>query len=244
MTLAVLLEDGPLLAVNKPAGLPTQSSHANVPSLEQAVREYLRETYDKPGNVYLGIPHRLDRPVSGVILFSRNSKGAARLAEQFEQREVRKIYWGVLRGHLPQPRGLLFDKLRKLPDEPRAEVVPDDSEAEDAKDAQLLYRVLSTFPEDENGPPRTLVEIELITGRMHQIRIQFGSRGFPVLGDTLYGDPSPDTAAGTEPIETILLHARSIELKHPVRYEPLKITAPLPDWWPSDVREFERDDSA
>jgi 23S rRNA pseudouridine1911/1915/1917 synthase len=216
----VLLEDGPLLAVAKPAGLPTQAPAPN-PSLEAWVKDHLRAKYDKPGNVYLGIPHRLDRPVSGIVIFAKNSKAAARLAEEFRDRVVRKIYWAVLTGRPSPGAGEWTDWLRKIPDEPRGEVVPEGTP--DAKLAQLKYRVIGDI-----GGDKTLVEIELLTGRMHQIRLQAASRSVPVVGDELYGGPKLGDFA--EP--RILLHARTLELKHPVRYDTLRIECPPPDWWP------------
>lgn len=216
----ILLEDGPLLVVAKPAGLPTQAP-APHPSLESWVKDHLRAKYDKPGNVYLGIPHRLDRPVSGIVVFAKNSKAAARLAEEFRDRVVRKIYWAVLVGRPSPDAGEWTDWLRKVPDQPRGEVVPEGSP--EAKLAQLKYRVLGEVDRD-----KTLVEVDLLTGRMHQIRLQSASRSFPVVGDELYGGPILDG----QDTPRILLHARTLELKHPVRYDTLRIECPVPGWWP------------
>jgi 23S rRNA pseudouridine1911/1915/1917 synthase len=230
--LPLLLEDGPLLVFDKPAGIPTQTSHAGAHSVENLARDYLRANYEKKGKVYLGIPHRLDRPVSGAICFARNSKAAARLSEEFEKRQVKKIYLALLEGRLPQTKGMLVDRVRKLPGEARSEIVPDDVEAGDAKEARLLYRVRRIF-ETAAGEPRTLAEIELVTGRMHQIRLQFSSRGFPVVGDTQYGGktPLPPRLPDDERSRPILLHAESLQLLHPVRYDPVAVSAPLPHWW-------------
>lgn len=235
--LELLLDDGPLIAVNKPAGIPTQSP--TPPSLDHSVREWIKQETEKPGNVYLGIPHRLDRPVSGVVVFARNSKCAARLAEQFAERQVKKTYWAMLEGVLPQTRGMLVDRLRKNPLSKKTEIVDDEDESEGTKEARLLYRILESFSEHESGS-RTLVEIELITGRMHQIRIQFGSRGFPVLGDALYGsqtrlEPLYPDDDGSRPI---FLHARELKLQHPIRYDELTIAAPLPEFWPEEIRKL------
>lgn len=219
---SVLLEDGPILAINKPAGLLTQAP-PGVPSLEAEVKAWLKERLDKPGNVYLGIPHRLDRGVSGVIVFTRNSKAAARMAEQFEQRTVRKVYWAVVEG-IPDPASAeLTDWILKLPEQSRAEIVP--AVTPGARGCRLSYRVLATRDNT------SLVEIEPHTGRMHQIRVQFASRGWPVLGDTQYGStrsPFPEE-------QRIALHAHSLTFQHPVRYDPLTITAPLPDDWPMQL---------
>lgn len=246
--LDILLEDGPLLAVNKPAGLATQAP-TQFPSLETCVKEHLRHAYAKTGNVYLGTPHRLDRPVSGVVVFAKNSKAAARLAEQFHDRQVTKRYWAVLEGAPPLSEGTLRDHLRKIPDAARAEVVaPDHPEG---RLATLSYRVLGTVPMAGRSAPATLVEIELGTGRMHQIRVQFGSRGCPIVGDATYGStvslPSPVGAtapteeypvgaafagAAAKPTERILLHARTLILKHPIRYDRMQLTASVPEAWP------------
>ena len=217
----LLLEDGPLLAINKPAGLLTEGVPGGEGTLVGAVRTWLKVRYGKPGNVYLGIPHRLDRPTSGVIVFTRNSKAAARVAEQFEQRQVSKIYWALLEAAPEAESGLLVDWLRKVPEDARSEVC--DPGTERAKEAKLEYRTLRLI----GG--RCLVEVRLLTGRMHQIRVQFASRGCPVVGDVKYGG-SP-WIQQTSDDELIALHARSLTLKHPIRYDELTIEAPLPDYW-------------
>src|SRR5438046_2954750 len=136
---AVLFEDNHCLAVAKPAPLLTQGVPTGLPTLEAWAKEYLRTKYAKPGNVYLGVPHRLDRPVSGVVLFARNSKAAARLAEQFQRHQVIKTYWAVVDGAVAPAEGVWQDHLRKIADEARTEVVP--PEAPGAKPAALRYRV-------------------------------------------------------------------------------------------------------
>lgn len=246
----VLLEDGPLLAVNKPAGLLTLGAGPGIPTLERLVKAWIKARFDKPGNVYLGIPHRLDRPVSGVMVFARNSKTAARLAEQFRDRQVRKIYW-ALTALPPEPaEGELVDWLLKVPGEARVDVV--ETGTPGAREARLTYRTLERghfssgissdnerpLPEQlsntlPDAPSPTLLEIELHTGRMHQIRVQLARRGWHVLGDVQYGAAAPlASAASLAPRESpIALHARSLTLLHPIRYEPLTITAPLPALW-------------
>lgn len=224
MELDILLEDGPLLAINKPSGIITQGAPRGVEGLVDLAKQYLREKYDKPGNVYLGIPHRLDRPVSGVVIFSRNSKCAARLAEQFAQRQVRKIYWAVLERPPAEPQGTLIDWIYRIPDQPRVEIAAEDTP--DARRAELSYQVLA------NRRGRALVEVELQTGRMHQIRIQFASRECPVLGDAQYGATTTFGGASSgERDGAIALHARSLTLLHPVRYDPVTIVAPPPATW-------------
>lgn len=224
--LEVLCEDGPVIAVNKPAGLLTQGVPQGIPTLESQVKAYLKEKYHKPGNVYLGIPHRLDRPVSGVVLFTRNSKAAARLAEQFRERQVKKLYWCVLERPPEPSEGALADHLFKVAEQAYVEVVPPDTAG--ARPATLHYRTLA------RSHVGTLVEVELETGRMHQIRVQFSSRGWPVLGDVQYGASRmlADPAVPPEPRSAVIaLHARSLTFLQPVRYEPVTVTAPLPAVW-------------
>ncbi|MBI3466239.1 MAG: RNA pseudouridine synthase [Planctomycetes bacterium] len=225
--LEILLDDGPVLAVNKPSGLLTQGVPRVIPTLEAQVKAYIKERFHKPGNVYLGIPHRLDRPVSGVVVFARNSKAARRLAEQFQQRQVRKVYWGVVEKPPDPPEGTIADWLQKLPDQARAEVVTAGSAS--ARECTLHYRTLAT------ASGLALLEIEPATGRMHQIRLQLASRGWCLVGDSLYGARSallaerlPDARA-----EPIALHARSLTFLHPIRYDAVTVTAPVPAIWQS-----------
>ena len=228
--LDILCDDGPLLAINKPAGLLTLGAKPGVPTLERIVKQFLKEKYDKPGNVYLGIPHRLDRPVSGVIVFARNSKAAARLAEQFSERQVRKVYWALVEGTPDAAEGEFVDWLLKVPDQAHVEIVS--SEAPGAREAKLRYRTLEADVAGCHGKG-TLLEIELLTGRTHQIRVQLAARGWPVVGDVQYGAKTSliETRAADPRDEPIALHARSLSIKHPVRYDDLKITAPLPAFW-------------
>ena len=217
----ILLEDGPFLAVNKPAGLLTQGVPGGLPTLENWVKAFLKEKYHKPGNVYLGIPHRLDRPVSGVMVFAKNSKAAARLAEQFRNRTVRKWYLAVTAG-VPEPRsGLLTDWLLKDAEQAHVLIVPPNVTG--ARCAELRYEVLAA--RDETA----LVRVELLTGRMHQIRVQFAARGWPIVGDVQYGALGEPEASATG--VSIALHAERLELKHPIRYDDVVIGAPTPESW-------------
>ncbi len=231
-SLEIICEDGPLIAVNKPAGLLSQGAPRGVFCLPDYVKAYLKKKYDKPGNVYLGVLHRLDRPVTGVSIFSRNSKCAARLSEQFRERQVQKTYLAILEGRLHNKEGELIDFIRKIPDQARA--VIEQTESQEAKRAVLKYRVLG----ETNGV--SVVEVKPVTGRMHQIRVQFASRGNPILGDQLYGarrtiDLQPLHSDYTERVG---LHAWKLKLLHPVRYDKLEITAPLPTDWPQATRHF------
>jgi 23S rRNA pseudouridine1911/1915/1917 synthase len=225
LTPEILCEDGPVLAINKPVGLLTQGGpRGNPPTAIGLVKDWLKKKYQKPGNVYLGVLHRLDRPVSGVLLFARNSKAAARLSEQFREQSIKKIYWAIVEG-VPKPSGEWTDWLLKQSDPVRVRVVPEGTK--NAKQAVLKYRTIATL---ESG---TLVEVELLTGRSHQIRVQFSSRGFPIVGDIKYGAQTrlPGAQPRHQDDVSLALHARSLTIEHPIRKEPLEITAKLPATW-------------
>jgi 23S rRNA pseudouridine1911/1915/1917 synthase len=227
--LSILFEDNHCLVLAKPAPLLTQGVPAVTPSgiiatLEAQAKAYLKERYHKAGNVYLGIPHRLDRPVSGVIVFARNTKAARRLAEQFQERQVTKIYWAVVEGVVEPPEGRWQDWLRKIPEEARTE--PAEPESQGARFAVLSYKRLAV------SDGCTLLEIEPETGRMHQIRVQAALRGWPVRGDVLYGSRLPFGPEAALPRDRVIaLHARRLTFLHPIRFEPITVTAPLPEYW-------------
>lgn len=223
----ILCEDGPLIALNKPAGMLTQGvPDGPVPTVEAWVKAYLKQKYAKAGNVYLGIPHRLDRPVSGVIVFARNSKAAARLAEQFRQRTMHKEYLCVTDGVPSPPSQRLVHWLLK--DATQAHVTVVEEGTPGAKSAELSYEVLGSV----NG--KALIRVELHTGRMHQIRVQMGHCGCPVLGDLQYGASSvfPGVVEGDHRRPAVIaLHAATLELSHPIRYDRVTLRAPLPKAW-------------
>jgi 23S rRNA pseudouridine1911/1915/1917 synthase len=227
----ILYEDNHCLAVAKPAPLLTQGVPAGLPTLECWVKDYLKAKFHKPGNVYLGVPHRLDRPVSGVVLFARNSKAAARLAEQFQRHQVTKVYWAIVEGAVSPDEGVWNDHLRKRPDEARTEVVFQD--APGAKLAVLDYHVRQRL----DGA--TFLEMRPRTGRMHQLRAQAAARHHPIRGDELYGATTqfgPPAESARDRV--IALHARGLTFLHPIRYEPVTVIAPLPDYW-GHVRDVE-----
>lgn len=211
----ILYEDNHLLAVNKPAGLPTMGVAADAASLVLAAKESIRRRYDKPGNVYLGVVSRLDAVVSGVVLLARTSKAAARLAEQFRERSVEKTYWAVVAGR-PEPAAELVDWVVK--DESQQRMVVTSATATGALEAVLHFKVLRPV---ERG---TLVEVRLVTGRKHQIRLQLSAHGHPVLGDRKYGSSLAFSPG-------IALHARRLIVDHPTRHEPIEIIAPPPPSW-------------
>jgi RluA family pseudouridine synthase len=223
----ILYEVGPCLAINKPAGLLTQAPRW-IDSLERRVKQYLCENEGRPENGYLGIPHRLDRPVSGVILFGKHSRAARRLAQQFEKREVKKCYWAVVTGTVEPSTGTWIDFMRKIPDVPQGEIVPE--EHPDARKGILHYTVLQSLTYKDTQA--TLLKIELETGRMHQIRLQSSIRGFPILGDAMYGSTVPfDHHFDDERCRSIALHALSISFCDPMTKQPVVLHAPLPETW-------------
>jgi 23S rRNA pseudouridine1911/1915/1917 synthase len=222
-SLCVLFEDNHCLAVAKPAQLLTQAP-PGVPSLEEMAKAYIRARCNKLGAIYLGVPHRLDRPVSGVVLFARTTKAARRLSEQFQNRSVSKIYWAVVDG-VPAPcAGTWESWLHKVADEARVEPAEPDSPG--AQRAVTHYRTLQPCA---GG---TWIELRPETGRMHQIRLQASQRGWPVRGDVCYGSRSPFGPPVDLPRDRIIaLHARALTFHHPIRYDPITIEAPLPEAW-------------
>lgn len=215
----VLLEDNHCLAVSKPAGLLTMGDRSGDASLHSLACDYLKHKYAKPGAVFLGVVHRLDRTVSGVVLLARTSKAAARLSEQFRERTVRKIYWAMVEGRPPQREGVLRDRLAKDRIRNISRIVDDDeSTNSDAVDAELRYTVL------RSGRTDSLVEVELMTGRSHQIRVQLAAAGCPIAGDVKYGG-RPNAR------RRLALHARELTFLHPISREATTVTAELPPYW-------------
>ena len=221
--LEIILEVGPCLVANKPAGLLTQAP-PGIDSLEVRMKAFLKERDNKPGNIYLGVPHRLDRPVSGAIVFARHARACRRLSDQFAARTVKKIYWAYIEGDVEPESGTWEDHLRKVPDEPRAEIVAPDHP--DARPAVLHYRTIGSL---RHG---SMLEIELETGRMHQIRVQAAGRGHPVLGDAMYGSTIPFGEQHEDHrLRAIALHGRQLEFDHPITHERVAVEAPLPEAW-------------
>jgi 23S rRNA pseudouridine1911/1915/1917 synthase len=214
--LDILYEDNHCLAVAKPAGVPSAHYAGREETLDRLAKQYLKEKYGKPGNVFLGIVHRLDKPVSGVLLFARTSKAAARLAEQFREGTVEKVYWAVVEGAVDRTAGSLEDWLRKDEGAGRVEVVDPDERG--ARQALLHYQ------RKANHGGLSWLEVRPQTGRTHQLRVQLAHHGHPVYGDTKYG--SVYTFA-----PGIALHAQALTFLHPVRYEPITLTAEVPRGW-------------
>ncbi len=215
--LAVLYEDNHCLAVVKPAGMLTMGDVTGDRSLVEEAADYLRDKYQKPGNVFVGIVHRLDRPVSGVVLFARTSKAAGRLAEQFRTGSVEKVYHALVEGEVP-PEGTLIDWLLKEPETNTVRVVRGPGQQSGTERSQARHSVL-TFRCLERQHRRALLEVRPVTGRSHQIRVQLAHAGFPILGDGKYG--SKVAVEGC-----ICLHAHQLIVDHPVKHVPLILTAP------------------
>jgi len=220
---SLLFDDYHAIAVNKPSGWLTQAP-AHLPSIEAAVKAFIKERESKPAGVYLGVPHRLDRPVSGVLIFARNTKAAQRLHAQFAAKTAKKIYWAWVEGDVVAPTGPWEDWLKKVPEEART--VPAEPDEPGAKLASLGVTIAG------RKPGRTLLELAPATGRMHQLRVQCAWRGHPILGDADYGSTFPfGPPAEHARDRAIALHARSLGVDHPFRPERIELIAPVPPWW-------------
>ena len=211
----VLYEDNHIIVVNKQSGEIVQGDKTGDTPLSDIVKTYLKEKYNKPGNVFLGVVHRLDRPVSGVVLFAKTSKALPRLNKLFAEHEkVKKTYWAIVGNKPPQESGTLTHWLTRNEKTNTAKAY--DREVPNSKKAILDYRLIAA------SQRYFLLEIQLHTGRHHQIRCQLAKMGFPIKGDLKYGAPR------SNPDGSICLHARHLELEHPVTHEILSITAPVP----------------
>jgi 23S rRNA pseudouridine1911/1915/1917 synthase len=214
--LDILYEDNHCLAVAKPSGWVSTHFQGKEETVDRLVKAYLKEKHQKPGNVFLGVVHRLDRAVSGVLLFARTSKAAARLAQQFRESTVEKIYWAIVEGEVARSAGSLEDWLKKDTRTRRVEIEEPDTPG--ARQALLHYQVRATH----GG--LTWLEVRPQTGRTHQLRVQLAHHGHPIYGDAVYG------SVHTLP-QAIALHARALTFLHPVRYEPITLTADVPKVW-------------
>ena len=212
----VLYEDNHVIAVVKSAGALSTHYQGDEETTDRLVKAYLKEKYGKPGKVFLGIVHRLDRPTSGVLVFARTSKAAARLSEQFREGSIEKVYWAVVEGEVGRAAGSLEDWLLKDEQRHRVEVV--EPRTKGARQALLHYHLRGSHGD------LSWLEVRPQTGRTHQLRVQLAHHGYPIYGDAKYG--SVHTFA-----PHIGLHARSLTFLHPVRYEPITLTAEVPRPW-------------
>lgn len=216
MLMRVVYEDNHLLAVAKPAGVPTMGAAADVESLLDRAKDYLREKYNKPGEVYLGLVSRLDAPVTGLLLMARTSKAASRLTAAFRERRVEKRYLACVEGEAQPCEETLVHYLRK--DERNRKVHTTHPEAEGVQRAELTYRVLLS------GPDRSVLEVLPLTGRKHQIRVQLAKLGLPIWGDQKYGGKIRYKPG-------IGLHSWRLAIEHPVQRKPLWLEVPPALGW-------------
>lgn len=211
----VIYEDNHIIIVNKTSSEIVQGDKTGDTPLSETVKQYIKEKYAKPGNVFLGVTHRLDRPVSGIVVFAKTSKALSRLNEMFRNNEVKKTYWAVVKNQPPQLEGELVHYMVKNEKQNKSYAYA--KEVPNSKKAILNYKVIA------HSVNYYLLEVDLKTGRHHQIRCQLAKMGCPIKGDLKYGSPR------SNPDGSICLHARSISFIHPVSKEPINITAPLPE---------------
>ena len=210
--LHVLYEDNHLIAVNKKSGDITQGDKTGDTPLSEIVKDFLKKKYDKPGNVYLGTIHRIDRPTTGVIIYAKTSKALSRMNEKFRNNEISKKYWAIVKNKLPKQSDILENYLSKNNKKNKSFVTKE----KDGKYSKLNYKIIKSLDNYH------LYEIKPDTGRHHQIRVQLSNIGSPIKGDLKYGAKRSNKDA------SICLHAREIVFEHPVTKEELKITAPAP----------------
>ncbi|TGV04888.1 RNA pseudouridine synthase [Flavivirga rizhaonensis] len=212
--LQVLFEDNHIIIVNKRAGDIVQGDKTGDKPLSDVVKEYIKDKYNKPGNVYLGVAHRLDRPTTGLVIFAKTSKVLPRLNKLFLSKDIQKTYWAVVKNMPLKPENTLVNWLKKNPKNNKSTAYT--KEVKDSKKAILHYKLLKKLDN------YYLLEVNLETGRHHQIRSQLSNIGCPIKGDLKYGFNRSNKDA------SIHLHARHIEFVHPVKKEPITISAPLP----------------
>ena len=212
--LQVLFEDNHIIVVNKRAGDIVQGDKTGDQPLSDVVKEYIKDKYNKPGNVYLGVVHRLDRPTTGLVIFAKTSKVLPRLNALFVSKDIKKTYWALVKNQPEKTQDTLINWLKKNPKNNKASVY--NKEVSDSKKAILHYEIIQKLDN------YFLLEVNLETGRHHQIRAQLANIGCPIKGDLKYGFDRSNKDG------SIHLHARYIEFIHPVKKEVVKITAPLP----------------
>ena len=212
--MTVVYEDNHIIVVNKTASEIVQGDKTGDTPLSETVKQYLKEKYNKPGNVFLGVTHRLDRPVSGLVVFAKTSKALSRLNDMFRNGEVKKTYWAIVKNRPQELEGELTNWLVR--NEKQNKSYAYDKEVKDSKKAVLCYKTIA------HSQNYHLLEVDLKTGRHHQIRCQLAKMGCPIKGDLKYGSPR------SNPDGSICLHARRIAFVHPVSKESIEIEAPVP----------------
>ncbi|KAB2814696.1 RluA family pseudouridine synthase [Phaeocystidibacter luteus] len=213
--LDILYEDNHLVIINKRAGQIVQADATKDKTLGEYLADYIKEKYNKPGKVFIGIPHRLDRPTSGIVIFTRTSKGLSRMTELFKKREISKTYWAVTQEKPTKESGRLVDWVRKNPKQNKSYVVPEGTKG--SQQAILNYSYL------RSSDRYHLLEIDLETGRHHQIRTQLTNLGCHIKGDVKYGADRPNKD------RSIHLHSRSVSFIHPIKNTPIQIDAEPPN---------------
>lgn len=211
----IVYEDNHIIVVNKKSSQIVQGDKTGDMCLADQIKDFLKIKYGKPGNVFCGVVHRLDRPVSGLVIFAKTDKALSRLTQQIKDRKIQKIYWAVVKNRPPKDEDTLVNYLVRNEKQNKSYIVPEGTRG--AKEAVLHYRVLS---ESEGG--YWLLEVELHTGRHHQIRAQLAGMGCPIKGDLKYGFPR------SNPDGSISLHSRKITLVHPVRKEEMQWIGDVP----------------
>lgn len=212
----ILYEDNHLIIVNKRVSDIVQGDQTGDLSLDMQIRNFIRERDHKPGEVFLGIPHRIDRPVSGVVVFAKTGKALSRMAQMFKEKSIRKIYYAIVANRPPKDEDTLEHYLTRNTKQNKS--YTHDREVDGSKFARLHYRILGSSDNYH------LLEVELETGRHHQIRAQLAAIGCPIKGDRKYGSRRTNKNGG------ISLHARRISFIHPVKKEAVEVTAPFPKW--------------
>jgi 23S rRNA pseudouridine1911/1915/1917 synthase len=222
----IIYEDNHIIAAVKPAGFLSQEDSTGKPDMITELRKYLKEKYNKPGNVFVGLVHRLDRPVTGIMLFAKTSKGASRLSEQFRNHTIQKVYYGIVVGKLPQDKGSIKEKVNKIAffakgfqEKSDEELLAEIKKATTTRTAELAYEVV------KSNEKYSLVKLMPKTGRFHQIRIQMSNLGCPILGDAKYGGEAWNDR------ESIALQASEITFKKATTDEAVHLKIDLPKSW-------------
>lgn len=213
--MTVVYEDNHIVVVNKTSSEIVQGDKTGDTPLSEMVKQYLKEKYNKPGNVFIGVTHRLDRPVSGLVVFAKTSKALPRLNEMFRNGEVKKTYWAIVKECPKETEGELLHYLVR--NEKQNKSYAYDKEVKNSKKAVLHYKLIG------HSQNYYLLEVDLKTGRHHQIRCQLAKMGCPIKGDLKYGSPR------SNPDGSICLHARTVQFVHPVSKEMIRLTAPVPE---------------
>jgi len=226
MNIKILYEDNHIIAVVKPAGVLTQGDRTSDENLMDIVKDYLKEKYKKPGNVFLGLVHRLDKPVQGIVLFGKTSKGASRLSEQFRNHTIQKTYHAIVAGKLEKQKGELKEKVNKIAffaegftNKSDEELLAEIKKATKTRTAELSWEVV------KSNDKYSLLKVLPKTGRFHQIRIQLANMGHPILGDAKYGSKSP------LPNRNIALAATAISFMTATGDNTINLEIPLPEGW-------------